>query len=119
MIDYRGYAELLLNDSWDKAEGWWPRAVSWLLRIQLEQDLEVFWAAVEPTARSVPARAQLLLLSTYVPEKDAQHVRSVWASLSRAGHHHAFELAPSKAELAGWMEEVQECRRILSTAPVS
>ncbi len=88
--------------------GWWPRAVVWLLRIQLEQDIEDYLQAHGIPADDLPGRTRLLLLHGYLEPADVQHVTSAWYGLSHAGHHHAYELAPTHAELRGWLQAVKE-----------
>ena len=34
-------------------------------------------------------------------------VRAAWSSLSRACHHHHYELAPTAAELEGWIQQTE------------
>ena len=38
----------------------------------------------------------------------ARQIAYVWAALSEACHYHAYELAPTAAELAGWFQSVEE-----------
>lgn len=85
--------------------GWWPRAVAWLLRIQLEQDIEDYLG--ERGIACGNGRTRLLLLHGYLEPAQVQHVAAAWHGLSRAGHHHAYELAPTQAELRSWAEAVR------------
>lgn len=87
--------------------GWWPRAVVWLLRIQLERDIEEYLQARGLAPGDLPGRTRLLMLHGYLEPAQVQHVASAWHGLSRAGHHHAYELAPAQAELRGWVEAVE------------
>jgi hypothetical protein len=84
---------------------WWPRAVAWLLRLELEQDLAAFLATRGVSTRNT--RAKLLMLYAYLSPADVRRVAAAWYQLSAAGHHHSYGLAPTQAELAHWYEEVR------------
>ena len=43
------------------------------------------------------------------------YTRDAWTGLSRAGHHHAYELAPTAAELRSWHAAVIQLARDLAT----
>jgi hypothetical protein len=55
-------------------------------------------------------RAQLLCLPAYLPaDVDLATRASVaWTGLSRACHHHAYELPPAAVELSTWIEVVEQ-----------
>jgi hypothetical protein len=53
--------------------------------------------------------AQLVSLPFYLGDRDlARRVRDCWYSLSNACHAHPYELAPTVAELEGWLEVVEQ-----------
>jgi 3',5'-cyclic AMP phosphodiesterase CpdA len=43
-------------------------------------------------------------------------VRAAWASLSRACHHHHYELGPTAAELERWMLQTKRLVEVLRQA---
>ncbi|MGH4015687.1 MAG: hypothetical protein ACRDSL_17540 [Pseudonocardiaceae bacterium] len=91
------YADALLTGS--ELAGLWPRCTTWLIRLALEHALNQLWAATHPAIADCTRRAQLLALGAVV-DADTQHrVHESWTTLSRAGHHHHYELAPTAAEL--------------------
>ncbi|MFY9806778.1 MAG: hypothetical protein WAK86_05870 [Pseudonocardiaceae bacterium] len=99
------HAERLLTGA-DLA-GVWPRCTAWLLRLALEHALAHLWMSRYPEVNSCPMRAQLLAL-TKVVDTDTQHRASeLWQTLSRAGHHHHYELSPTAAELRTWLAEAR------------
>jgi len=50
-------------------------------------------------------RPQLICLRGYLKDDAlAGQAQQLWSSLSRACHHHPYELAPTVGELEGWME---------------
>ena len=51
-------------------------------------------------------KTQLLCLPTYLEPRLAREISYVWAALSNACHHHPYDLAPTAAELSGWMSAV-------------
>ena len=58
--------------------------------------------------RGCPIRVQLIFLRTYLPDTElATRAGHAWSALSRACHHHAYELAPTAAELRAWIEVVE------------
>jgi tRNA U34 5-methylaminomethyl-2-thiouridine-forming methyltransferase MnmC len=85
----------------------WQRACAALLRLALEQALRDYW---QHRARSVAAakmRAQLLILPVVAGDgAAAATARRAWNELSRAVHHHTYELPPTAAELRGWHDDV-------------
>jgi len=88
--------------------GLWPRATALVARQALEGALDTFWQTRAPEVSHAPTHAQLLCLRRYLNDEDmAGRVAWAWASLSRACHHHAYEMPPSSTELATWIEVVE------------
>ena len=93
--------------------GLWPRASALMARQALEVALDEFWHTRAPAeardCAQVPTHAQLLCLRRYLAEGDlAGRVAWAWSGLSRACHHHAYDMPPSSNELEAWMAVVEE-----------
>ena len=88
--------------------GIWPRASALLTRHALEAVLDDLWRRRAPGLERCSMRAQLLCLPAYLPADVDLATRTsfAWAGLSRACHHHAYELPPAAVELATWMDVV-------------
>jgi len=96
--------------------GRWPRACATLIRLALEKSLDDYWALVLPEARNCSMRAQLLLLPRYAGAEMAGDARDAWFGLARATHHHAYELAPTAAELRTWHALVSKITKAISAS---
>jgi hypothetical protein len=107
-------ADQLLTRSTADTRGRWPRACAWLIRLALEETLDQYWARILPEAALCPMRPQLLLLPSYAGASTAERARDAWTGLSRAAHHHAYELAPTAAELRSWHTAVIQLARDLA-----
>jgi hypothetical protein len=96
----------VLHESPAAAAGGWPRMVAVLTRQALEQTLAEFWAAAPGTAglRRCTYRTQFACLPFYLDAATAQQADYLWAALSEACHYHAYELAPTAAELTSWLD---------------
>ncbi|MFF0491745.1 hypothetical protein ACFYTQ_22180 [Nocardia sp. NPDC004068] len=105
VADRLAAAEELLAGTVTDAGGLWSRATVWLLRIALEQAIDRLWADVAPPLARCSMRAQLLALEPHVGAATAARIAALWATLSRAGHHHDYELAPTVVELRGWYDD--------------
>ena len=101
-------ADRLLRDGGSDARGWWPRTAAFLIRAALEEELRAFWDRAEPGTEDASMRAQLLVLAgmTRPGRETARDVAAAWHALSRACHHHPYELAPTAAELRTWHSAV-------------
>ena len=108
-------ADQLLATSTADTRGRWPRACAWLIRLALEETLDQYWARILPEAALCPMRPQLLLLPSCAGTSTAERARDAWTGLSRAAHHHAYELAPTAAELRSWHTAVTELIHDLAT----
>ncbi len=88
--------------------GGWPRAVALLTRQAIEKALDEFWEASPATAgmHDCTMKTQLTCLPTYLEPRLAREVGYVWAALSSACHYHPYDLAPTAAELDGWIKAV-------------
>lgn len=88
--------------------GGWPRAVALLTRQALETALDEFWKSSPSTAGLCGCvwKTQLICLPTYLEPRLAREVGYVWAALSSACHYHPYDLAPTAAELSGWIDAV-------------
>ena len=105
---YLAAADRLLTDLISGARGTWPRACAWLIRLALESALTTFWeSACLPVAACRSRRAQFLLLPRYCDPEISHRAALAWATLSQAGHHHAYELGLTAAELRRLRDEVQ------------
>ena len=98
--------------------GVWPRAAALLARQALEDALDRLWADCCPGMKQTSRRTQLFCLGLFVVDEDLiADVRAVWSSLSRACHHHHYELAPTAAELEGWIQQTEHLLTALEPPP--
>lgn len=84
----------------------------------LEEALRDLWRG-RPVTQGVERcsmRTQLLCLPTYLDPGLAVRVGWAWSALSQACHHHAYDIAPTAAELRRWLEVVADLVVGLSTA---
>ncbi|HEX9203674.1 MAG TPA: hypothetical protein VF964_06910 [Vicinamibacteria bacterium] len=89
--------------------GLWPRVSALLARQALEASVVRLWGRRTLDLQGCSMRAQLICLRTYLGDADlAARAGHAWSALSRACHHHAYELAPTAAELRGWFSVVGE-----------
>ncbi len=85
----------------------WPKAAAVLARQALEQGLRERLSEHLPGIERANVRVQLLCLLSYMEDSVvAQEVSLTWWALSRACHHHSYELAPTAGELATLIEAV-------------
>ena len=108
-------ADDLLSEPPPGLEGRWPVAASLLLRQALEGALHDLWRAVAPGVELASETTQLLCLGMQIEPRLARRVGFTWAALSRASHHHAYELAPTATELGAWFETVDDLVRAAGT----
>jgi hypothetical protein len=101
-------AEKVLREPPSGLPGLWPRAVALLTRQALEKALEEFWDASPATAGMTRCSrwSQFACLPAYLDPGAARRASCTWAALSNACHYHAYELAPTAAELTAWIGDV-------------
>lgn len=93
-------AARLLSTADEETAGLWPRAAAILTRQALEVTLGYLWTARAPGAEDAPMRAQLAALPVVLRDADlAGRVSYAWWALTRACHHHHYELPPTLGEL--------------------
>ena len=97
-----GEADRLMAGNLGVESAFWPRACAVLVRAALEASLDEYWTAKLPAAVDCPMRAQLLLLKEVAGRGVAEAAADAWNGLSRAAHHHAYELCPTAVELRQW-----------------
>ena len=67
------------------------------------------WIERPPTLVAAQSADGIFLSWRYLGDEPlAQRAHVVWSALSRACHHHVYELAPTREELQAWREAVQE-----------
>jgi len=91
----------------------WQRGCACLIRSACEEALRAYWKHTAPSVGGRPMRHQLLALATFADRKAATLARTAWHGLSRAMHHHAYELPPTAAELESWHQDVSELLSLL------
>lgn len=101
-------SDRLLREAAPGTRGAWPRVVAFAVRAALELEIDSFWARVEPSVADAPMRSKLLLLEAYADRLVAHSASELWHELSRATHHHAYDLAPTAHELRAWHAAVAE-----------
>lgn len=99
-------ARQLLDRADETTAGRWPRAAALLGRQALESAVAALLADRAPGVERCSARAQLLCLRQLIDPNQALAIEHAWVGLTRACHHHAYELPPTAVELAGWLDTV-------------
>jgi hypothetical protein len=89
------------------AAGIWPRAAALLARQAIEVAMAELWASQRQAAdlSGSSMRSQVLCLTAYLDRGTASRAAYLLAALSEACHYHPYELAPTAAELVGWLDE--------------
>lgn len=96
-------ARELLRKPEARTAGLWPRAAALLARQAMEMALDLYWKKNRPGLELCTTHAQLLCLRRYWADpEEAGRVHVAWVCLTRACHHHPYELAPTAGELEGW-----------------
>ena len=104
-----GMAREMLGHEDPDTAGLWPRASALLACAALKATVHRLWERRVLDLQRCPMRVQLICLRTYLGDADlAARAGHAWSALSRASHHHAYELAPTAAELRGWFSVVEE-----------
>jgi len=100
-------ARMLMDRPMPETRGLWPRAAVLLARQALEVALKTYWSFVAPGLEECSARSQLLCLGQYLGDQPlAGRAHQTWTALSRASHHHPYELPPTQDELRSVCETV-------------
>ncbi len=117
-LDLLGYARSLVERQ-EGSEGVWPRAAALLTRQALEEALDHLWLMIHPGVVGASRATQLTCLGHMITDAElVADVRSAWSSLSRACHHHHYELGPTAAELDRWILQTEHLVETLrSVAP--
>lgn len=109
-------ADALLTGQRFRSWRCWQRACAALLRIALERTLDEYWQRRAPYLVKATARSQLIALRVLAGAETAEVARIAWNGLCRAVHHHAYELAPTAAELRAWHRDVTALHARLNQA---
>jgi hypothetical protein len=87
----------------------WPRAAALLARQALEQGLDHVWRARGLKLDALATKPQLICLQAYLPDHElAARTNDAWSNLTRACHHHPYELGVGQEELTTWLETVAQ-----------
>ena len=81
------------------------RSTVWLLRLALEHALSDLWRARGLSLDETSMRRQLLVLPRYASPEDTWRTTELWHLLSRAAHHHAYELVPTRSEILSGVQQ--------------
>ncbi len=105
-------ARELLSRGDPSTAGLWPRAAALLARQALEEAVDAYWQARRVPLDSLPTSTQLICMRmTAADAALPARLHEAWGALSRACHHHPYELAPTAGELVGWIDVVEEFAR--------
>jgi hypothetical protein len=98
-------AEKLLDGR--RLAGVWPRCAAWMIRLAVEHEIDAVWRRRRPEVLACTRRSQLLALGVVLDGEIQHRATALWTALSRAAHHHHYELAPTAAELRSWLREAR------------
>jgi hypothetical protein len=102
-------ADGLLRRADPATAGLWPRASALLALAALETTVLRLWQRRALDLQGCSMRTQLICLRSYLEDaKLAARAGHAWSALSRACHHHAYELGPTAGELRSWFSVVGE-----------
>lgn len=112
--DLLATAQSLLTRTDPQTAGLWPRAAALLARQALEETLDDFWRRKAMPLDACSTRPQLICLGTYAGEDVAGRVNHTWSALTRACHHHPYEVAPSVGELQTLLASVNNFHAVVA-----
>lgn len=93
------------------------RASALLARQSLESAVYEYWSVREGGVARCSFRAQLICLGEFLANpRLAEEASQVWWLLTRACHHHPYELAPTYNELQNWQATVERVIEYLSSS---
>lgn len=95
--------------------GVWPRCAVWMIRLAVEHEIDDFWRRRRPELLACNRRSQLLALGVVLDDELRHRATALWTALSRAAHHHHYELAPTAAELRTWLRDARRLCADLSS----
>jgi predicted component of type VI protein secretion system len=97
----------MLDDPRRSTVSAWPRAAALLARQALEAGLAAVWGTRAPGVEHLNMRAQLSCARVYLDADLAGELSYTWHALSRATHHHPYELDPTHDELASLLSAAE------------
>ena len=106
----------MLDDPTRSTVSAWPRAAALLARQALEAALTEYWREKLPGAERLNMRAQLNCAHSYLGRDLAGELSYTWHALSRATHHHPYELDLTREELASLITSSDRLITALATA---
>jgi len=102
-------ADGMLSRADPTTAGLWPRASALLALAALEASVLRLWQRRALDLEGCSMRTQLICLRSYLEDaRLAARTGHAWSALSRACHHHAYELGPTAGELRSWFSVVSE-----------
>lgn len=101
-------ARSMVDDASEATEGVWSRAAAHLARQSLESGMKIRLSKQIPWVEEQSFHVQLLCLHDVATRDVAERAAYVWAALSRATHHHGYELPPTAPSLRAWIDAVAE-----------
>jgi hypothetical protein len=108
-VDLLDLAHGLLRRADPATAGLWPRASAILALQALEASLLQLWERRSLDLQACSMRTQLICLRSYLEDTAlAARAGHAWSALSRACHHHPYELGPTAGELQSWFSVVGE-----------
>lgn len=108
-VDLIEAARSVVNRPDPNMDGVWPRAAAFLARQALEDAIDEMWDRNLPDLRHANRSTQLACLGYASPDRSlTDSIKIAWHALSRACHHHHYELAPTAPELEMWIEKVEQ-----------
>ncbi len=111
-------ADGLLRRADPATAGLWPRASALLALAALEASVLRLWQRRALDLQGCSMRTQLICLRSYLEDaRLAARTGHAWSALSRACHHHAYELGPTAGELQSWFSVVSELVERVGLAP--
>ena len=100
---------LMESSGWARADPEPPRLLARTVLEEWIDDQSESWAS---SALGYPTtRSKIVALGAIRGASIGEKTRRVWHALSRAVHHHAYELQPSVAEVRHLVGEVRELQR--------
>lgn len=104
----------MLDDPTRSTVSAWPRAAALLTRQALERAFTTYWRTKLPGAERLSMRAQFDCAETYLGRELAGEMSYTWHALSRATHHHPYDLDPTRDELASLVASSDRLIRMLA-----